>query len=81
MVFRWRADDDPTLNAGSVVFENFRGSGPVLLRNSMFFCDFSSVGGGRTPCPTSGSVHGTGLCLHLLRYTENPFYRAHWLLY
>ena len=24
-----RADDDPTLNAGLVVFENFRGSGPV----------------------------------------------------
>ena len=51
MVFRWRADDDPTLNAGSVVFENFRGSGPVLLRNSMFFCDFSSVGGGPDPLP------------------------------
>ena len=85
MAFRWRADDDPTLNAGSVVSENFRGSGPVLLRNSMF-CDFSVGGGGggvgvRTPCPPSGSAHGTGLCLHLLRYTENPFYRAHRLLY
>ena len=31
--------------------------------------------------PPSGSAHGTGLCLHLLRYTENPFYRAHRLLY
>ena len=46
MAFRWRADDDPTLNASLVVFENFRGSGPVLLRNSVFFCDFSGGGGG-----------------------------------
>ena len=40
MAFRWRADDDPTLNAGLVVLENFRGSGPVLLRNSMFLWFF-----------------------------------------
>ena len=38
-------------------------------------------GGGPDPCPPSGSAHGTGLGLHLLRYTENPFYRAHRLLY
>ena len=38
-------------------------------------------GGVRTPCPPSGSGHGTGLCLHLLRYAENRFYRAHRLLY
>ena len=37
--------------------------------------------GVRTPCPPSGSAHGTGLCLDLLRYTENPFHRAHRLLY
>ena len=36
MVFRWRADDDPTLNAGLVVLLFFRGSGPVLLRNPLF---------------------------------------------
>ena len=85
MAFRWRAaDDDPTLNAGLVVFENFRGSGPVLLRNSMFYCDFSGGGEGPDPLPPpppSGSAHGTGLCLDLLRYTENPFHRAHRLLY
>ena len=83
MAFRWRADDDPTLNAGLVVFENFRGSGPVLLRNSMFFCDFSGGGWGSGPPapPPSGSALGTGLCLDLLRYTEKPFHRAHRLLY
>ena len=80
MAFFWRADD-PTLNAGLVFFENFRGSGPVLLRNSMFFAIFQVGGGGPEPLPPSGSAHGTGLCLHLLRYTESPFYRAHRLLY
>ena len=48
--------------------ENFRGFDLVLLR-------------GPVPCPPSGSAHGTGQCVHLLRYTENPFYRAHRLLY
>ena len=62
-------------------FENFRGSGPVLLRNSIFLWFFRWGWGVRTPCPPSGSAHGTGLCLHLLRYTENPFYRAYRLLY
>ena len=44
--------------------ENFREFDLVLLR-------------GPDPCPPSGSAHGTGQCIHLLRYTENPFYRAH----
>ena len=57
-------------------FENFRRSGPVLLRNSIFLWFFRCGGGFRTPCPPSGSAHGTGLFLHLFRYTENPFYRA-----
>ena len=57
-------------------FENFRGTGPVLLRNSKFF-----RGGVRTPCPPSGSAHGTGQCIPSLRYTESPFYHAHRLLY
>ena len=48
MVFRWRADDDPTLNAGLVALRFFRGSGPLLLENPIF-CDFS--GGARPPCP------------------------------
>ena len=62
-------------------FEIFRGSGPVLLRNSIFFVIFQVWGGCPDPLSPSGSAHGTGLCLHLLRYTENPFYRAHRLLY
>ena len=68
MAFRWRADDDPPLNACLVVFENFRGSGPLLLRNSMFL-SFFRRDGGPDPLSPSGSAHGTGLCLHLLRYT------------
>ena len=34
MAFRWRADDGLTLNADLVALWLFRGSGPVLLRNS-----------------------------------------------
>ena len=33
---RWRADDGPTLNAGSVASSFFRGSAPELLRNPIF---------------------------------------------
>ena len=39
MRFRWRAHDDPTLNAGLVALWIFMGSGPVLLRNPIL-CDF-----------------------------------------
>ena len=38
--FKWWADewdDGPTLNAGLVALWFFRGSGPVLLRNHIFF--------------------------------------------
>ena len=52
MLFRWWADGGPTLNAGLVWF--FRGSGPVLLRNPIFFRFFRRV---RTACPPSGSAH------------------------
>ena len=38
-------------------------------------------GGGSGPPPPPWSAHGTGQCIHLLRYTKNPFYRAHRLLY
>ena len=34
--FRWHADNGPTSNAGSVSLCFFRGSGPELLRNSIF---------------------------------------------
>ena len=47
--FRWRADNGPTLNAGLVVLRFFRGSGPVLLENTIFY-DFS---GGAVPDPLS----------------------------
>ena len=55
MVFRWRADDGPILNAGL-----FWGSGPVLLRN-LIFCDFSEGGGRYDPLSPSGYAHAYGL--------------------
>ena len=48
MVFRWRADDCPTLNAGLVSLRFFRESRPVLLRNPIFWWLFRGVW---TPCP------------------------------
>ena len=36
MLFSWRADDVPSLNAGLVALLFFRESGPVLLRNPIF---------------------------------------------
>ena len=63
MAFRLGADDGPTLNAGLVAL---RISGDP--RNSIF-CNFSGGGGGGLVA--SGSAHGTGQCIYLLRYTEN----------
>ena len=46
------------VNAGSFeYFENFRGSGLVLLRNPYIFCDFMGGGGSGPPAP-SESAHG-----------------------
>ena len=42
MAFRWLAVDGPTLNDGLVALYLFRGSRPVLLRNTVF-CDFKGV--------------------------------------
>ena len=53
MAFRWRAVDGPTLNAGF-----FRGSWPVLLRNSIFLWFFS---GGGVRGPPSWSAHVNAL--------------------
>ena len=47
MEFGWRANDGPTLNAGLLLCDFFRGSGQVLLRNPIFF----QVGSG-PPAPT-----------------------------
>ena len=44
MAFRWRADDDPTLNAGldhTTTFVILRGSGQLLLRNPIFLAHLS----------------------------------------
>ena len=80
MAFRWRADDGPTLNAGLVVLR-ISGDPVQYCYENPYFCDFPGGGGGAEPLPPSGSAHGTGQCIHLLRYTEKPFYRAHRLLY
>ena len=57
-------------------FWEFQGIRSSIAKKFYVFVIFQ-VGG----CPPYGSAHGIGLCLHLLRYTENPFYRAHRLLY
>ena len=49
MVFRWRADDGPTLNTGLVAWRFFRGSGPVLVSNPIFLWFFR--GGGSDSLP------------------------------
>ena len=54
---KYRADDGPTLNAGLEALWFFRGSGPVLLKKKLYFCEDSVGGGGvRAPCPPSGSA-------------------------
>ena len=68
--------DVPTLNVGLVVLR-IPGDPVQYCLEILYFCDFSGGGGVRTPCPPSGSEHWTGQCIHLLRYTENPFYHAH----
>ena len=47
MAYRWRADIGPILNAGFVALWFYRGSGPVLLRNSIFVRFFRGGGGGQ----------------------------------
>ena len=54
MAFRWRADDDPTLNAGlvAVIFQGIRTS---IAKEPYIFCNF--LGGSGPPVPPSGSAH------------------------
>ena len=47
MAFRWRADGDPTLNAGMVAL-SFLGDPDQYCKETLYFCDFS---GGRDPRP------------------------------
>ena len=70
----------PTLNAGLVVLR-ISGDPVQYCKEILNLCVFQGGGGVRIHCPSSGSAHGTGQCIHLLRYTANPFYRAHRLLY
>ena len=51
--FRWRADDDPTLNAG-LVAAIYQGNRTCIARKLHIFCDFS---GGPDPLSPSGSAH------------------------
>ena len=53
MAFRRRADDGPTLNAGLVALQFFRGSGRVLLGNPIV-CDFQE---GQDRLSPSESAH------------------------
>ena len=57
LAFRWCADDGQTLNASLVALcDFFRGSGPVLLRNPVFF-NFSGGGGGQPDPPMMKAKH------------------------
>ena len=49
MAFRWRADDDPTLNAGLVALLFFQWIRTSIAKKPYIFCDFQ--GGGGTPDP------------------------------
>ena len=57
MEFRWPADDGPTLNAGLVA-----GIRSSIAKKPYIFVIFQVCvwGGGRIPCPLSGSVHLKG---------------------
>ena len=59
-VFRWRADDGRTLNAGLVAL-GFSGDPDQYCKETLYFCDFQ--GGSGPPAP-SGSAH-VMLIIHL----------------
>ena len=64
-------------------FWEFQGIRSSIAKKFYVFVIFQvgGGGGGGGDCPPSGSAHWTGLCLHLLRYSENPFNRAHRLFF
>ena len=70
---RWQPNVECWLGS----FENSRGSGPVLLRNSIFL----QGGGGPDPLSPSWIRAWNRTMYSLIEITENPFYRAHRLLY
>ena len=46
-----------TFNAGLVALQFFRRSGPVLVRNPIYFLLFRGGGGSGPPVPPAGSAH------------------------
>ena len=79
MAWRWWPNVECWLGS----FENSRGSGPVLLRNSIFLCysGGGGGGGGRDPLSPVWIRAWNRTMYTLIEITENPFYRAHRLLY
>ena len=59
MVFRLRADDGPTLNAGLVVLQIFKRLRTSIAKKHYIFVIFQ---GSRDPCPPSGSANGIFVC-------------------
>ena len=51
MEFRWRVDDGPTLNACLVALGFLGDTGPVILRNTIYFFYFSGGSGPPAPPP------------------------------
>ena len=58
-------------------FENFKGSGSVLLRNSIFLWFFRGGGGSGPPVPPLDPRMGPDNVYTFWDKTEHPFYRAH----
>ena len=56
MAFRWRADNDPTLNAGLVACD-FSGEPDQYCKETLYFCYFLGGTGPPAPPPPSGSTH------------------------
>ena len=69
MSFGWRADNDPTLNAGLVALWVSRESGPVLLRNTIDL-RFSKWRGGPDPYPPLDPL----ICNILIHQSKHVFW-------
>ena len=73
--FRWRADVDPTLNAGLVALWFYRRSGPVMIRNPIFLCFFK---GGPDPLPPPPPLdpHMLFLCLSWCFTSQSTLFQS-----
>ena len=75
MAFCWRANDGPKLNNGLVALRSFRGSGPVLQRNPIFFLDFQ--GGPDSCAPTlDPRMVGNGLWFRENKLTDRDYFTS-----